>query len=294
MVAHNRRTRCTVSVLYSSTKSKQYTPLKVKVSRVNVPSVSLFTLLSNTIGSMYNSSGSRRSTLLTSLGWVLWVFSALAVVLQMWQSKIHPQSADMQLVIRYLEQGADEDDQLFEIDTSIGIEKDDDSEWFTLEHWVQPSTLLYDVIEGFLYVGDAFFIAWILWGCLVHCGVFPDDRLDRNRRERRVKDGRGVFAPLRDFDALNSDDEDDDKSRDSMEYGDAHDDDEYGEVNIEEEEKKIAQAAEEFFQKAEKHKKQNEKGNAPGPEETLLLDLEMPEQQRERQGSQGPVNVVFL
>ncbi len=132
-----------------------------------------------------------------------------------------------------------------------------------------------------------------MWGCLVHCGLFPDDRLDRNRRERRVKDGRGVFAPLRDFDALNSDNEDDDKSRDSMEYGDAHENDEYGEVDIEEEEKKLAQEAEAFFRKAERHKKRKEKQqrNAPGPEEKLLLDLEMPEQPRERQ---GPVNVVFL
>lgn len=254
---------------------------------------SLFTLLSNIIGTMYNNSWIRRSTLLICLGWVLWVFSALGVVVQMRQSMTVRQSAESQLGYRYLEQGADEDDELFEVDTSIGMDEDDDSEWFTLEHWVQPSSLLYDIIEGFLYVGDAFFIAWILWGCLVHCGLFPDDRLDRNRRERRVKDGRGVFAPLRDFDALNSDNEDDDKSRDSMEYGDAHENDEYGEVDIEEEEKKLAQEAEEFFRKAERHKKRKEKQqrNAPGPEEKLLLDLEMPEQQRERQ---GPVNVVFL
>lgn len=238
--------------------------------------------------------------MLISFGWLLWFFSALAVFHQMSQQSLKShQSAASQLAFRYLEdkEGADEDDEFVHIDASIGIDKDDDSaEWFTLEHWVQPSTLVYDIVEGFLYVVDAFFIAWILWGCLVHCGIFPDERLDRNRRARRIKDGRGVFAPLRDFDALNSDDEDDDGSRDSMEYGDSHDDDEYGDVDVKREEGKIAKAAEEFFQKAEKQKKrvEREKGNkryAPGQEESMLLDLEMPAQQRE---SRRPVDIVFL
>ena len=237
--------------------------------------------------------------MLLSVGWVLWFFSALAVVHQMAQSLTSHQFAASQLAFRYLEdkEGADEDDEFVHVDTSIGVDgDDDDSEWFALHHWVQPSTLTYDIIEAFLYVGDVFFIAWILWGCLVHCGVFPDDGTDRNRRERRIKDGRGVFAPLRDFDPLYSDDEDDDdKSRDSMEYGDSHDDDEYGDVDVKEEEKKIASDAEAFFQKAEKHRKlvRIEKDNERcGPcEEGLLLDLDTPAQQRE---SRRHVDVVFL
>jgi hypothetical protein len=223
-----------------------------------------------------------------STGWILWLFSALAVFVQMMGSTTQPEG------LRYLEEGADEDDRYTNDDNNMAA--DDDAEWYNLDTWLDPSSLAYDIIEGFLYVADAFFIAWVLWGCLVHCGIFPDDRLDRNRRGRRIKDGRGVFAPLRDFDALesdNDDDDDDDESRNSMEYGDARDEEEYADIDLRREEEKMAKAAKAFFSKAEKHKKQKEKRkHAPGPaeEEVLLLDLEMTATPSEQSGP----DVIFL
>jgi hypothetical protein len=216
------------------------------------------------------------STKLLAAGWFLWCLSAVAVCVQ-----IMEKNSSLTLTsnaLRFLEEdaGADEDDEF--VEDGVNVEDDDDLEWFQLERWLDPTSLAYDIIEGFLYVADAFFIAWVLWGCLVHCGVLPDERLNRKRRHRRLKDGRGVFSPIQNFDPLESSD-DDDASRDSMEYGYSHeneilDDD----VDIRQEEKKLVKAAEKYFSKAEKHKKKMQ--NAPGPAEdgVLLLDLEMSDQ----------------
>lgn len=221
-------------------------------------------------------------------------FQILSTTINSTQPHLFNESAQ-----RYLEEGSDEDDRYVNGDGSMGVDLEHHSDWYNLDHWLDSTSLMYDIIEGFLYVADAFFIAWILWGCLVHCGICPDHRLNRKRRTRMVKDGRGVFAPLKDFDAFASDhdDDDDDKSRESMEYGDGHeDDDEYGNIDVRKEEEKIAKAAEEFFSKAEKKKRslKNGKGkkrNATNPDETMLLDLEMPEQHHEKQRSG---DVIFL
>mmetsp|Transcript_22040 Transcript_22040/g.36476 ORF Transcript_22040/g.36476 Transcript_22040/m.36476 type:complete len:243 (-) Transcript_22040:140-868(-) len=222
------------------------------------------------------------SSALVGTGWFLWFLSAAAICLQiMWNNAPGLQVATTAL--RYLEEGADEDDR-YAVQEDAG--DDEDLEWFQLERWIDPQSLSYDIIEGFLYAADAFFIAWILWGCLVHCGVLPDERLNRNRRHRRIKDGRGVFSPMRNFDPFESDADDDDDnsdaSRDSMEYGNSHQDELLDdEIDIKQEEKKLSKAAERFFKKAETHKKQkNEAKNAPGPGEegVMLLDLEMADQ----------------
>lgn len=231
------------------------------------------------------------STIVTSVGWFLWFSSAGAIVLQILvattTSSTTTPSKHLEIALRYLEEGADEDD-IYAADQTIITSNDDDGvEWFQLERWIDPQSLAYDMIEGVLYVCDAFFIAWILWGCLVHCGVLPDERL--SRRRRRLKDGRGVFAPIRDFDPLESDDED--ASRDSMEYGDSHQsllEDE--QVDIKKEEKKLMKAAEKFFNKAEKHKKQKKNAPGPGEEGILLLDLEMADQPQRKHDA----DVVFL
>jgi hypothetical protein len=220
------------------------------------------------------------STNLLAVGWFLWCLSVVAVCAQIME-KNSSLTTLTSSALRFLEEkdAADEDDLYVEDGITV---VDDDLEWFQLERWLDPSSLAYDIIEGFLYVADAFFIAWVLWGCLVHCGVLPDERLNRKQRHRRLKDGRGVFSPIQNFDAVESSD-DDDASRDSMEYGYSHeneilDDD----VDIQQEEKNLVKAAEKYFSKAEKHKKEME--NAPGPAEegVLLLDLEMADQPVEK------------
>jgi hypothetical protein len=190
---------------------------------------------------------------------------------------------------RKMEKGVDDD--RIDLGNSFNV-TNDDREWYTLEHWLKPASLAYDIVEGFLYVADAFFIAWVLWGCLVHCGIVPDERIQGNRRFRRVKDGRGVFAPLRDFDALDSsddeDDNDDDQSHDSMEYGDAHDEDEYNEVDLKQVAENIEKAAEDFFSKAERSKGITSEQS----EDRVLRDLEMAVTQHK--GKADPADVIFL
>jgi hypothetical protein len=250
--------------------------------------------------SWHSSKSHCEASMLMAAGWMLWFLSGTAVFSQILSTTIrntkhHSFNESAQ---RYLEEGADEDDRYTNGDGRMGVDLEHDSDWYHLDHWLDPTSLIYDIIEGSLYVADAFFVAWILWGCLVHCGICPDHRLNRKRRTRLVKDGRGVFAPLKDFDALASEiDDDDDKSRESMEYGDGHDDDdEYGDIDVRKEEEKIAKAAEEFFSKAEKKKKslkngKEKKRNGTYPEEGMLLDLEMSEQHHEKQ---GPGDVIFL
>lgn len=249
--------------------------------------------------SWHSSKSHCEASMLMSAGWMLWFLSGTAVFSQILSTTIrntkhHSFNESAQ---RYLEEGADEDDRYTNGDGRMGVDLKHDSDWYHLDHWLDPTSLIYDIIEGSLYVADAFFVAWILWGCLVHCGICPDHRLNRKRRTRLVKDGRGVFAPLKDFDELASEIDDDDKSRESMEYGDGHDDDdEYGDIDVRKEEEKIAKAAEEFFSKAEKKKKslkngKEKKRNGTYPEEGMLLDLEMSEQHHEKQ---GPGDVIFL
>ena len=198
-----------------------------------------------------------------------------------------------QQVTRFLAQGADEDDK-FSVGGASIPENDDGLMWYQLETWVDSRSLAYDIIEGFLYVGDAFFIAWVLWGCLVHCGILPDERLDRRRRLRRLKDGRGVFSPIRNFDPLYSSDDDDDESRDSMEYGDPHEEDEYGDIDVQKEEEKIKKDAESFFQKGESRKSKDRKKKiddaGPMEEGVLLLDFEMAGTPQ----NQPSADVIFL
>ena len=196
-------------------------------------------------------------------------------------------------LLRYLEVRADE----YEYEASgndASVEDDSTVEWYRLERWVEQNSLAYDIIEGFFYVADAFFLAWLLWGCFVLCGICPDDRLDKLRRWRRIRDGRGVFSPLKDFDPFESSDDDDDASRDSLEYGNAHIDDEYGEIDVNKEENQLDKAAEDFFSRPErkqsKKQKFKKKGNLLPAEEVLLLDLEMAETPPEKK---DPA-VVFL
>eukprot|EP00547_Thalassionema_nitzschioides_P003741 CAMPEP_0194216974 /NCGR_PEP_ID=MMETSP0156-20130528/20106_1 /TAXON_ID=33649 /ORGANISM="Thalassionema nitzschioides, Strain L26-B" /LENGTH=196 /DNA_ID=CAMNT_0038945873 /DNA_START=132 /DNA_END=722 /DNA_ORIENTATION=+ len=191
---------------------------------------------------------------------------------------------------RRLENAADEDDIL---NFTEEYDDDRDIEWYHLDRYIDRTSLLYDIIEGFLYVADAFFILWITWGCLVHYGICTRDRLFRRRRFRRIRDGRGVFAPVYDFDTMH-DDEDDDmsresiESRESMEYGNPPEKGEFGEVDEREEAKKLLKAADEYF---EKKKKTSEKARTVVAEDDgLLLDLEMTERPR----AIADPDVVFL
>lgn len=178
---------------------------------------------------------------------------------------------------RRLDSAADEDDVL---NYTEEYDDDRDIDWYRLDRYIERNSLLYDIIEGFLYVADIFFILWISWGCLVHFGVCSNDRIFRRRRFRRVRDGRGVFAPLYDFDTMQDSDDDDMsresiESRESMEYGNAPEKGEFGEVDEREEAKKLLKAADEYF---EKKKKSSQRANPTmADDEGLLLDIEMTE-----------------
>lgn len=187
-------------------------------------------------------------------------------------------------LIRRLE-GADEDDDMFQ-DDGNGYP------WYSLDHWVERDSLGYDIIEGFFLVAIGLACLWMCWGCLVVCRICPDDRLDRRRYLRKVRDGRGVFAPVRLHDpnddgggGVDDDDEDDDDaSRESMEYGNNHlDDYKFRKINVGEEEKKLMAAAQDFF---DKPRRGNIETRSQPDEETVedtLLDLEMIEQPRAQQ-----------
>jgi len=164
----------------------------------------------------------------------------------------------------------DEDDEFGNYDDSV---LDDDTDWWQLEHYVQRNTLMYDTIEAFLYIADLFFIVWLTWGCLVHIGVLPDDRLDR-QKDRRVHDGRGVFSPVRNFDPFESSDDDDNGSIESMEYGNNHLGDNHSDVNIEEEEKKLDASAEDYFNRPDRQRKEARNQSSIADKEQLL-DLEL-------------------
>lgn len=182
-------------------------------------------------------------------------------------------------MLRELEEdeGADEDDDMF----FPGIKPANEYPWYRLSHWVERNSLGYDVIEGFVLVALLIGIIWVCWGCLVTLGVCPDDRLDNRRDMRMVRDGRGVFAPISTVDPsddkrLMEDDDSDDASRESMEYGRSHlDKEEYDDgIDAGKEEKRLLDAADGFF---------NRPAPRPGPKvrfseelvEDTLLDLEM-------------------
>ena len=175
---------------------------------------------------------------------------------------------------RSLEQGrVDEDDEFDDyLDDTAFI--DDNSAWWQLERYIRRNTLAYDTIEAFFYIADAFFILWLAWGCLVHVGICPDDRVDRRRDLRRINDGRGVFAPVRNLDPFESSD---DESEQSMEYGNSHLDSQYGDdVNEIQEAQKINQAAQNYFSRPDRQRKKQQKANKnKTKDEEQVLDLEL-------------------
>ncbi len=160
--------------------------------------------------------------------------------------------------------------------------------WYTLSHYIPPDSMLYDGIEGFLI---AILVCLILatcynycyYCCLTRCGCLPDDRvlksmLNRKARKRNIKkrskadgggccgccrgpgrrnaDGKGAFTLLM-TDNVDSDSDDcDDHSSvsldPSLEYGDEHLHNEYGEITSRWDDSKIEAAAREYFAREEK------------------------------------------
>ena len=180
-----------------------------------------------------------------------------------------------------------------------------DPRWYTLSHYLDKNSILYDTIEGFLLAGLAClilstFYSWTYYCFWVRFGCCPDDRLLRrkllrkgivprrfwnkfgrmNRRSAMEQDGKGLFTPIGvakpdtcededeedevsflnenrkqkiiGFHNNNDDDMDSSLSDDSilsMEYGDVHLHDEYGEVTDRLEDNKMVNAARNYFEK---------------------------------------------
>ena len=190
------------------------------------------------------------------------------------------------------------------------------SSWYTLSHYIEPTSILYDTIEGFflallfcLMVGTCY--TNFYYYCFTRCGLCPDDRIEKsllNRKARRMKkrniiprrrmmerrngagarrdknqpcyyccgacfcfcckeddsaneDSKGDFVPLsteRDDDDSNQDGNSSDHSslsQDSalsLEYGDEHLADEYGENTDRLIDSKIETAAKAYFEFEEK------------------------------------------
>lgn len=173
-----------------------------------------------------------------------------------------------------------------------GVDEDDDSNdsepvhtqetpWYYLEHYLQKDSLAYDTVEGFSYVTLAVLVLWILWTCLVHCGICPDDRLDRRRDLRQLKDGRGVFSPVGQLDEVSDGD-----SEESMEFGHSHNGQSFGAIRISEVDKDLHEAADNFFSKGDRHPKATKsKGRKVGAKKKFL-EIELSEDFK--------VNTVFV
>lgn len=168
--------------------------------------------------------------------------------------------------------------------------------WFTLSHYMQPNSIPYELIAGFL-ISILFCLLlascynFLYYCCLIRCGC-PDDRVKmsllhhQSRKRRRIAipnhrpprpggfqfcgwtccrcclgegghDGRGLFAPLSTAGNEDYNDTDDHSSSSSLscdsalslEYGDDHLHDEYGEVTNRLNDKKIEIDAKNFFDK---------------------------------------------
>ena len=187
--------------------------------------------------------------------------------------------------------------------------------WYTLSHYIEPTSILYDSIEGFfLALFFCLFIATFYtncyYYCFTRCGLCPDDRIyksvlnrkarkmrrknivpERRRMERRrgvgaggksgicyccpssffccakdddsayYDDNKGDFAPLSterdDDDSVQDGNESDQSSLSqdsalSLEYGDEHLADEYGENTDRLIDTKIETAAKAYFEFEEK------------------------------------------
>jgi len=157
--------------------------------------------------------------------------------------------------------------------------------WYTLSHYISPQSTIYDAIEGFLIALLTCLIIATIYNflyscCLIRYGCCPDDRVKKSllskrgrRRKRRVKgsgsgskccgcfsfgawgrrndDGKGSFMPLSNG---ASDDDSDNSSVSldsalSLEYGDDHLHNEFGEITSRWDDTKIEDAAREYFLK---------------------------------------------
>lgn len=182
------------------------------------------------------------------------------------------------LIPRYLEQkGVDEDDDS-NYSEPVQIQA---TPWYHLEHYLQKDSLAYDTVEGFCYVTVALLVLWIVWTCLVHCGICPDDRLDRRRDLRRVKDGRGVFSPVGQQDEVSDDD-----SEESMEFGHSHDGQSFGAIRMSEVDQDLEDAADKFFSKSDRHPKAKKSKGKKGGTQKKFLEIE--------QSEDFKVNTVFV
>lgn len=170
--------------------------------------------------------------------------------------------------------------------------------WYTLSHYISPDSMLYDGIEGFLI---AMLLCLIFGSCFSYCsyccGCVPDDRvykslLNRKGRKMRIKsrnqkpsgccrrcccfglrgrssDGKGIFMPIETrSSSMSSDDDKSSVSLDSalsLEYGDNHLHNEYGEITSRWDDDKIEAAAREYFSREEKEsEKKNKKSQKIG------------------------------
>ncbi|GFH60601.1 predicted protein [Chaetoceros tenuissimus] len=161
--------------------------------------------------------------------------------------------------------------------------------WYTLSHYISPQSMLYDAIEGFmLALLFCMTVATIYNFCYYHFltkyGFCPDDRTNkslltrRGRRRRRKQlakgkapsscfgcckrknhgyDGRGNFMPLSQSNDFSDDDDSSDSSVSldsalSLEYGDGHLQNEFGEVTSRWDDDKIEAAARKYFTREEK------------------------------------------
>lgn len=157
--------------------------------------------------------------------------------------------------------------------------------WYTLSHYVSPQSVVYDAIQGFLIALLLCLIIatgynYLYYCCLIKYGCCPDERVTKSllskrgrRRKRRGKgsgsgsrccgcfsvgasgrrnnDGKGLFMPL----SNNSSDDDSENSSVSLdsalslEYGDDHLHNEFGEITSRWDDAKIEDAARDYFHK---------------------------------------------
>lgn len=134
-----------------------------------------------------------------------------------------------------------------------GVDEDDDeydqaaqkyTHWHHLGNYVDPDSVTYDMVQGFFFVAVVGCILWCVWGCGVRLGFFHPVLLRHGSRLQR--DGRGVFTKVPNH-LFEDNDAWDDDTQISMEFGHSHLDDEYGEIDMREEERMLNEEADDFF-----------------------------------------------